>query len=175
MSHRVIKPGRLPARSRPTAGTLLATLGLLLLGACSGSDIDRIPQTARPSEPTSTDFGDVVIHYNAIRADQLQPEIARVYGIERSANRVLVNVAMLTKSADGTTQPADGTVTATARNLNGQLKDLQMRRIQEGPSIYFIGEVAISNEEILVFDIDADPSGTASRHKVQFKREFFVD
>ena len=50
-----------------------------------------------------------------------------------------------------------------------------MRRIQEGPSIYFIGEVAISNEEILVFDIDADPSGTASRHKVQFKREFFVD
>jgi len=175
MSNRDVKPGRLPSRSQPTAGMLLATLGLLLLGACSGSDIDRKPQTARPSESTSADFGDVVVHYNAIRTDQLQPEIARVYGIERSANRVLVNVAMLTKSADGTTQPADGTVTATARNLNGQLKDLQMRRIQEGPSIYFIGEVAISNEEILVFDIDADPSGTASRHKVQFKREFFVD
>jgi hypothetical protein len=175
MSHRVVKPGRLPARSRPTAGTLLATLGLLLLGACSGSDIDRKPQTARPSEPTSADFGDVVVHYNAIRTDQLQPEIARVYGIERSANRVLVNVAMLTKAADGTASPADGTVTATARNLNGQLKDLQMRRIQEGPSIYFIGEVGISNEEILVFDIDLDPSGTAGRHQVQFKREFFVD
>jgi hypothetical protein len=153
---------------------LLATLGLLL-GACGGSDIDRKPQTARPSEPTSNDFGDVVVHYNAIRTDQLQPEIARVYGIERSANRVLVNVAMLMKAADGTTQPADGTVTATARNLNGQLKDLQMRRIQEGTSIYFIGEVGISNEEILVFDIEVDPSGTTSRHTVQFKREFFVD
>lgn len=175
MTHRVVKPRRLLSRSRATTGTLLATLGLLLLGACSGSDIDRKPQTARPSEPTSTDFGDFVVHYNAIRTDQLQPEIARVYGIERSANRVLVNVAMLTKTADGTTSPADGTVTATARNLNGQLKNLEMRRIQEGPAIYFIGEVAISNEEILVFDIDVDPSGTASRHTVQFKREFFVD
>jgi hypothetical protein len=175
MTNRVVIPGRLGSRSWTATGALFASLGLLLLGACGGSDIDRKPQAARPSEPTSTDFGDVVVHYNAIRTDQLQPEIARAYGIERSANRVLVNVAMLTKSPDGTTQPADGTITATARNLNGQLKNLQMRRIQEGTSIYFIGEVGISNEEILVFDIDVDPSGTASRHTVQFKREFFVD
>jgi hypothetical protein len=174
MTHRVVEPGRLAARSRKTAGALLATLALLL-GACSGSDIDRTPQTARPSEPTSADFGDIVVHYNAIRADQLRPEVARVYGIERSANRVLLNVAMLSQAADGTTRPVDGTVTATARNLNGQLKNLQLRRIQEGSSIYFIGEVGISNEEILVFDINLDPSGGAGRHTVQFKREFFVD
>jgi Domain of unknown function (DUF4426) len=175
MTHRVVRSGRLASRSRNTTGTLLATLGLLLLGSCGGSDIDRKPQTARPSEPTSTDFGDLVVHYNAIRTDQLQPEIARVYGIERSANRVLLNVAMLAKAADGSTQPVDGTVTATARNLNGQLKNLQLRRIQEGPAIYFIGEVGISNEEILVFDIGLDPSGGGTRHTVQFKREFFVD
>jgi hypothetical protein len=174
MTRRVVEPRRSSARSRKIAGTLLATLALLL-GACSGSDIDRTPQTARPSEPTSADFGDVVVHYNAIRADQLQPEVARAYGIERSANRVLVNVAILTKAADGSTLPTDGTVTATARNLNGQLKDLQLRRIQEGPAIYFIGEIGISNEEILVFDIDVDPSGSTGRHTVQFKREFFVD
>lgn len=175
MIHRVVRSGRLASRSRNTTGTLLAMLGLLMLGACGGSDIDRKPQTARPSEPTSTDFGDLVVHYNAIRTDQLQPEIARVYGIERSANRVLLNVAMLAKVADGSTQPVDGTVTATARNLNGQLKNLQLRRIQEGPAIYFIGEVGISNEEILVFDIGVDPSGGGTRHTVQFKREFFVD
>ena len=91
------------------------------------------------------------------------PEIARAYGIERSANRVLLNVAMLAKAADGSTAPVDGTVTATAHNLNGQLKSLQMRRIQEGPSIYFIGEVGISGDEILVFDIDVD-AGDGRRH-----------
>ena len=50
---------------------------------------------------------------------------------------------------------------ATAYNLNGQLKDLKMRRIQEGTAIYFIGEVGISGTEILVFDIDATPRGGA--------------
>ena len=36
-----------------------------------------------------------------------------------------------------------------------------MRRITEGTSFYFIGEVGISGTEILVFDIDAVPSGQA--------------
>ena len=69
----------------------------------------------------------------------------------------------------------DGTVTASAYNLNGQLKDLQMRRITEGTSFYFIGEVGINGTEILVFDIDAVPGGQASKYSVQFKREFFSD
>jgi nucleoid DNA-binding protein len=75
-----------------------------------------------------------------------------------AATACLLNVSMLAKSPDGRTNPADGTVKANAYNLNGQLKDLQMRRVQEGSSIYFIGEVGISGDEILVFDIDAAPS-----------------
>jgi len=63
-------------------------------------------------------------------------------------------------------------VTATARNLNGQLKDLTMRRITEGPSVYFIGEVGISGTEILVFDIEVAPTGAPSGYRVQLKREF---
>ena len=42
-------------------------------------------------------------------------------------------------------------MTARARNLNGQLKSLAMRRVQEGTAVYFIGEVGISGDEILVF------------------------
>ena len=103
------------------------------------------------------------MHYNALRTDELTPDVARAYGIERSGNRVLLNVSLLAKAPDGRTTPIDGTVKATARNLNGQLKDLEMRRVQEGASIYFIGEVGISGNEIVVFDIDVTPgdgSGT---------------
>ena len=92
--------------------------------------------------------------------------------IERSANRVMLNVSLLHRGADGRTSPVDGTVTASAYNLNGQLKNLQMRRITEGDSIYFIGEVGISGTEILVFDIEASPTGQPSQYSVQFKREF---
>jgi predicted small lipoprotein YifL len=150
-------------------------LALTALASCG----DRGPapskaQTAAPSEPTHQVFGDFEVHYNALRTDELAPEVARAYGIERSANRVMLNVALLHKNADGSTTPVDGRVSATAYNLNGQLKDLQMRRITEGSSVYFIGEVGISGSEILVFDIDASPLDQTATYTVQFKREFFA-
>jgi hypothetical protein len=120
-------------------------------------------------------FGDFEVHFNALRTDELAPEVARAYGIARSANRVMLNVSLLRRDADGRTTPVDGTVTATARNLNGQLKNLTMRRITEGASVYFIGDVGISGTEILVFDIEAAPAGAPGRYSAQLKREFVAD
>ena len=159
---------------RCAASVLLVAAGLLLVAGC-GAEVDRQPQVARPTEDTQKDFDDLEVHYNAIRTDQLTPEVARAYGIERSANRVLLNVAMLTKTPGGAARPVDGTVSASAHNLNGQLKSLSMRRLQEGPAVYFIGEVGISGDEILVFNIDVEPVAGGGRRSVQFKREFFGD
>jgi hypothetical protein len=159
---------------RRAATVLLAAAGLLLVAGC-GADIDQQPQTARPTEDTQKDFDDLEVHYNAIRTDQLTPEVARAYGIERSPSRVLLNVAMLTKTPGGAAKPVDGTVSASAHNLSGQLKSLAMRRVQEGPAVYFIGEVGISGDEILVFNIDVEPITGGGQRSVQFKREFFGD
>jgi hypothetical protein len=161
---------------RGRRATALVTLAstLLLLTAC-GPDTTSPPPQARPTESTQTDFGDLEVHYNAVRTDQLTPEVARAYGIERSANRVLLNVAMLQKRPGNAAIPVDGTVKVDAHNLNGQLKNLQMRRVQEGTAIYFIGEVGISGDEILVFNIDATPATGGGRHEMQFKREFSAD
>jgi hypothetical protein len=164
---RLLRPALAPA-----ALLVVATLGLV---ACDSGDFGRAPQAARPAEENSQSFGNLELHYNALRTDELTPDVARAYGIERSGNRVLLNVSLLQKAPDGRTTPIDGTVTASARNLNGQLKDLQMRRVQEGPSIYFIGEVGISGNEIVVFDIDVTPADGSGRHSVQFRREFFGD
>lgn len=153
----------------------LVACALAALGGCGqGEPADGTAQTAAPSEPTSRDFGDFQLHYNAVRTDVLTADVARAYGIQRSANRVLLNVSLLRKNSDGTTAPVDGTVTATAYNLNGQLKELAMRRVSEGSSVYYIGEVGISGNEILVFDINAVAPGQATKFSVQFKREFFA-
>ena len=162
------------ARCRQATAAVVVAVGLLLAAGC-GADVDKQPQTARPTEDTQKDFGDLEVHYNAIRTDQLTPEVARAYGIERSPSRVLLNVAMLAKTPGGAAKPVDGTVSASAHNLNGQLKSLTMRRIQEGPAVYFIGEVGISGDEILVFNIDVEPATGGGRRTVQFKREFFGD
>ena len=162
------------ARCRQATAAAVVAVGLLLVAGC-GAEVDKQPQTARPTEDTQKDFGELEVHYNAIRTDQLTPEVARAYGIERSPSRVLLNVAMLAKTPGGAAKPVDGTVSAAAHNLNGQLKSLAMRRIQEGPAVYFIGEVGISGDEILVFNIDVEPATGGGRRTVQFKREFFGD
>ena len=164
-------------RVKPAGLWLLVASLAVALAACgnAGNETTGNAQTAAPSEPSFKDFGDYEVHYNAVRSDILTAEVAHAYGIERSANSVLLNVSMLRKGADGRTSPVDGTVTATAYNLNGQLKSLEVRRITEGTSVYFIGEVGISGSEILVFNIDASPADAGTKYSVQFKREFFAD
>jgi hypothetical protein len=162
-------------RRMPQFAAVVCSLALFALAGCNqGAPESGKAQTAAPSEPSFEDFGDYQVHYNALRTDELSPEVARAYGIERSGNRVLLNVSILSEGPDGRTVPVDGTVTARAYNLNGQLKDLQMRRLTEGQSVYFIGEVGIAGTEILVFEIEASPAGQASQYSVQFKREFFA-
>jgi hypothetical protein len=156
-------------------GCAIAGIFLAISSGCSDRGTPAPARAAAPAAPTVQEFGDFQVHFNAIRTDQLTPGIARAYSIERGASRVMLNVTLLRKMPDGRTTPVDGTVTASAYNLNGQLKDLQMRRIAEGTSVCFIGEVGISGEEIIVFDIDATPVGQPAKFRVQFRREFFSD
>ncbi len=97
-----------------------------------------------------------------MRTDALTPEVARNYGIQRSANRVMLNVTVLHKEAGAARKPVEADVKVDARNLNEQLKDLELRRVSEGEAIYYIGEVSISGAEILVFDITRDARRHAS-------------
>jgi hypothetical protein len=154
----------------------------LLLGAAalfSAGCGDRPTASAMPAQPSEASFkelGDFELHYNAMRTDRLSQDVARAYGIQRSKNRVLLNITMLRKEADNAPRkPVEALVSVDAYNLNGQLKDAQIRRINEGEAIYYIGEVAISGNEILVFDIKATPTGEATPLTAKFKREFFVD
>ncbi|MET0496763.1 MAG: DUF4426 domain-containing protein [Steroidobacteraceae bacterium] len=165
-------------RTRLAAPALL--LGIVLAGTLGCNNAQQAAsspaQTAQPSNESFTDFGNYEVHYNALRTDALTPEIARSYGIQRSSNRVMLNVTALRKQADhAPRQPVDAAVQVDAYNLNGQLKNIEMRRVSEGDAIYYIGEVSISGAEILVFDISVTPGGEANALKVKFKREFFAN
>lgn len=128
-----------------------------------------------PGTETSKDFGDYVVHFNALRTDQLTPDIAREYEIVRSQNRVLLNVSILQKADGSTGTPVTGAVSASAINLSGQLKGMALREVRESEAIYYIGELAVSNEETLIFTIDVTPLNEASRFTIRFKKQFFTD
>lgn len=161
---------------RKTNRVLAAMLvgGAVLMGGCDGSPNYKVA-TAQPSEETFREFGDYEVHYNAVRTDTLPPSVARAYGITRSANRVMLNVAVLHKEAKSAPRrPVEARVAVDAYNLNGQLKNLELRQVTDGEAIYYIGEVTISGAEILVFDISVTPEGADAPFEVKFKREFYA-
>ncbi|MEZ5562956.1 MAG: DUF4426 domain-containing protein [Gammaproteobacteria bacterium] len=131
-------------------------------------------QAMEPAEASSRDFGDYTLLFAAIPTNTLTPEVASSYGITRSANRVLLNVSMLKKTEGAPDMPVPGKVSASAVNLNGQAKNLSVREIREGEAIYYVGDVAISGEETLVFSVEAQPAdANGVPLSVRFQRQFY--
>lgn len=79
----------------------------------------------------SEDVGDYLIHYTALPTDQLAPTVASAYGVVRSRNRALLNIAV-TRKEDGTSGvPVEALVNVNAANLSGQVKNVRIRKITE--------------------------------------------
>ena len=150
----------------------------LFLGSGCQQPVDSdsaIDATALSVTETSKDFGDYVVHFNALSTDQLSAEIARQYDIARSQNRGMLNVSILRKREGFVGTPVSGSVSASAINLTGQLKTVTMREIKEGEAVYYIGEVAVANAEALIFTIDVTPMNESSRFTIRYQKQFFVD
>ena len=158
---------------------LITTLtAALVLTACSDEPSIQTVSCGPAAEQPNTsmkDFGDYVLHFNAISTDALQPEVARAYKITRSKNRAMLNVSIIRKAEGTIGQSVAGSVSATANNLTGQLKNLTLRQVQEGDAVYYIGDVAVANGETLVFNVDATPINETSRFSVRFSRQFYAD
>ena len=123
----------------------------------------------------SESFGDYEVHYNALTTDLIDPSVARAYGIIRSKNRALINVAVLRRVMGMATQPAKAKVRAQAVNLNAQLKNVEMRELNDAGAIYYIGELPVDHNETLEFKIDVTPEGESATHTTTFKQQFYTE
>ncbi|HZF30987.1 MAG TPA: DUF4426 domain-containing protein [Gammaproteobacteria bacterium] len=141
----------------------------------SGVDVSNTLESVLPGTESSKDFGDYIVYFNALRTDQLTPEVARDYSIVRSKSRALLNVSIHRKEDAGRTVAVTGAVAASAINLTGQLKTMTLREIPEGDAIYYIGELAVTDGEVLIYTVDVTPSNESSRFTVRFKKQFFVE
>lgn len=158
--------------------TLACLVLTAVLAACEPTNSIVVTSTedgVLPATESTKDFGEYVLYFNALNTDQLSTEIAREYGIVRSKSRAMLNVSIHRKLAGGSTEAVTGAVSASAINLNGQLMTMTLREIREDTAIYYVGELAITNGEVLIYTIDATPSNEPSRFTVRFKKQFFVE
>lgn len=155
----------------------LAT-GLGLSGCSEGAPDARSVPVAAPADNNVVEFGGHEIHVNALSTDQLPPQVTQAYGIVRSQNRALLNVAVTNKESN---QTVPASVTAEAVNLTGQLKSISMRKVEEpdeasgSSAVYYIGEVPVANRETLTFDVTVMLPGEDEPLSFDFKRQFFAD
>lgn len=155
-----------------SASTTAAVSVLSLLAGCGGPDVEATVPQAEPAEASSMDIGNHVVHFSAQRTDQLPAEIARLYNIVRSENRAMLTVSVI---SEGTDLGVPAAVDVQTVNLTGQLKTVNMRRVNEEEAIYYIGETSIANRETLIFDISVTPEGVDEPSEMRFKRQFFTD
>lgn len=124
-------------------------------------------------------FGDYVAYYNALTTDQIEPAVARPYGILRSKSRALVNISVQKKVMGIPGQAVTAKVVVSGTNLNAQLKQVDMRQIvssgdEQSKAIYYIGELPVANEETINFTVEVTPEGEAQSHTFKFREQFFT-
>src|SRR5690554_2517522 len=130
-----------------TMQRLITPLFVLLLFFC----------TATFAQQQQT-FGDYEVHYNAFSSSMLSAEIAKAYGIQRSDSRAVINIAVLKRNTEGSTDAVKAKVTATGRNLTGQLREVDIREINENDeAIYYIGQLPVRNREMFNFTVLVTP------------------
>jgi hypothetical protein len=124
---------------------LVLAAGIAACEPTTNVDPTSTQDAVLPATESSKDFGEYVLYFNALLTDQLSPDIASEYGIVRSKSRALLNVSVHRKLDNGLSEAVTGAVSASAINLNGQLKTMALREVREETAIYYIGELAVTD------------------------------
>ena len=119
----------------------------------------------------STQVGDLHVYYNALPSTDLTPEVARQYGITRSANHALLNVSVR-RGEPGADVAVPAKVLAVATNLAGQRNGVEMREVRDGDALYYLGEAPVNGQDTLTFEREVTVKGQAPV-KAAFRQEFF--
>ena len=122
------------------------------------------------------EFGDYVVHYNALSSSLITPEVAKAYGIRRSNSRALINISVLKTTAEQAATAVKAAVTTSGRNLTGQTRNVEMREVDDGDgAIYYIGELSVRNMETFDFTVVVMPEGQSKPLNVKFRQQFYTE
>jgi hypothetical protein len=128
--------------------------------------------TAVAHAEISQKFGPLEIHYNALTTDELLPDVARAYKIERSKTRGLLTLSVLKQNKVGAPSPVPAKLKVYATNLSQQLAHVEMREIREGTAVYYLGEFRIVAPDTLKFTATVEVAGEPKREMV-FEQKFY--
>ena len=141
------------------------------IGLVAGAAMLLMLMPARGRAEQFEKFDGYTIHYNAFSADQLSPDIARTYQLQRSSHRGLVNITVLKDD-----KPVNATVSGNAANLSGQRSALAVREIKEDDAIYYLGEFPVGRgTDTFRFRIEVTPAGASKPYTLEFSKNYVTE
>jgi len=122
-------------------------------------------------------FGEYEVHYMGLSSSFLTPEVAKLYDIPRSGSLGFLNIAVLQKSKGGQVPASlNANLKGSIRNLIGQSRELEFRRISEGPSVYYISTFRFDDGDMYNFDLDIVPNNAKQKNfDVKFSQRFYEE
>ena len=155
---------------------LVIMLGLTACEPPSSNGSSSAARTRLSISNSYGEFGEYVVHINAMPTTSLTTEVAQGYGVVRSENQGLINLVVLKKAnTPGGNVPVTAVVDLSAANLTGQLKSVELREIDDGTSIYYIGQISVDDRETINFDFDIRPEAGRRVLLVRFTHQFYTD
>ncbi len=115
--------------------------------------------------------GNIRVYANAMLSSQLNAEMARQYGITRSASRVLLHV-VVREGTPGKDKTLPATITAVAIRKTGERSKINMQITREGQDVYYLGELNIVKNESVSFEIITQVKKQKPM-RMTFLQEFF--
>lgn len=118
---------------------------------------------------------DYVVHYSAFTSTMLTPEVAKAYGLTRSRQRGMINIAVQRKMPGGTNKAVMAQLEGYTGMLGGSEIPLDFQVVEEGDAIYYLAQFLIRDGDNLNFDIKVKPTPEARPLKVSFSQSFFSE
>ncbi len=122
---------------------------------------------------TEKQFGEYTIHYSAFKSDFLSASMAKAYGITRSKNRAILNITVTKNGEEGLPKPIEADISSKVFNVYQQTKAIDLRKVVDQGSVYYIAEFPVANEEIVNFEVVASQDKNTIG-KVTFQQQFFL-
>ncbi|MGQ9424916.1 DUF4426 domain-containing protein [Gilvimarinus sp. F26214L] len=141
-------------------------IGMLLAAALPASAQDY-------PERGYSRFQDHTVYYSVFSSTSVTPDVARLHGITRGADQVLVNVALVSNDRAAGGEPAQ--VSGSATNLMQQRRELQFKAISEDPVVYYLAPLRVTNEEVIHFNLQVRPQNASRTYNVKFSKKLYVN
>ena len=139
----------------------MRTLALILLVAIAGCGGDKAPTVAKPhaTATASTTVGGVTLQTSTVALADLNDAVAARYGIDRSADGVMLLVTVRDAAGNGI-DAGDLQLSATASVLPDTPKPLELRSIHIDGMTDYIGVLQAKAPATLQFKITATRGGS---------------